>query len=245
MAFYRKTKLNRGTKENPVLSYIPRAVLVGKQITTKELSKRIAAESTASEADVRAVLTALPGVMGMYMSLGRSVKLDGIGSFQYTIGCKGNEVDSPDKVSTSQITDVRVRFQPERTFTAGHSGMTRAMVDSTNGIEWIDIDSLLATDDENPTPTPTPSGSVAAPTISGNTSFSESTQVTISGPDGAEIHYTTDGTVPTAESALYSEAFTLSATTTVKAIAIKDGQSSEVASRVFTKSSNDDDMGQD
>ena len=56
MAFYRKTKLNRGTKENPVLSYIPRAVLVGKQITTKELSKRIAAESTASEADVRAPL---------------------------------------------------------------------------------------------------------------------------------------------------------------------------------------------
>ena len=89
------------------------------------------------------------------------------------------------------------------------------------------------------------SASVASPTISGNTSFSESTQVTISGPDGAEIHYTTDGTVPTAESALYSEAFTLSATTTVKVIAIKDGQSSEVVSRVFTKSSNDDGMGQD
>ncbi len=89
------------------------------------------------------------------------------------------------------------------------------------------------------------SGTLAAPTISGNTTFTESAQVTISGPDGAEIHYTTDGTVPTAESTLYSEAFTLSATTTVKAIAIKDGQSSEVASRVFTKSSNDDGMGQD
>ena len=86
---------------------------------------------------------------------------------------------------------------------------------------------------------------LASPTISGNSSFTESTQVTISGPDGAEIHYTTDGTVPTAESTLYSEAFTLSATTTVKAIAIKDGVSSEVASRVFTKSSNDDGMGQD
>ena len=89
------------------------------------------------------------------------------------------------------------------------------------------------------------SGTLAAPTISGNTTFTESTQVSLSGPDGAEIHYTTDGSTPTAESALYSEAFTLSATTTVKAIAIKDGQSSEVASRVFTKSSNDDGMGQD
>jgi hypothetical protein len=86
---------------------------------------------------------------------------------------------------------------------------------------------------------------LTSPTISGNTTFTESTQVTISGPDGAEIHYTTDGSTPTAESTLYSEAFTLSATTTVKAIAIKDGQSSEVASRVFTKSSNDDGMGQD
>ncbi|MBQ3768409.1 MAG: chitobiase/beta-hexosaminidase C-terminal domain-containing protein [Prevotella sp.] len=86
---------------------------------------------------------------------------------------------------------------------------------------------------------------LTSPSINGNTSFTESTQVSLSGPDGAEIHYTTDGTVPTAESALYSEAFTLSATTTVKAIAIKDGQSSEVASRVFTKSSNDDGMGQD
>ena len=89
------------------------------------------------------------------------------------------------------------------------------------------------------------SGTLASPTISGNTTFTESAQVTISGPDGAAIHYTTDGTVPTAASALYSEAFTLSSTTTVKAIAIKDGQSSEVASRVFTKSSNDDGMGQD
>ncbi|MCR4914395.1 MAG: chitobiase/beta-hexosaminidase C-terminal domain-containing protein [Prevotella sp.] len=114
--------------------------------------------------------------------------------------------------------------------------MTRAMVDSTNGIEWIDIDSLLATDDENPTPTPTPSGSVAAPTISGTTPFETSTSVTMSGPTGAEIRYTTDGSTPTSSSSLYSSAITLSATTTVKAIAIKDGQSSEVTTKTFTKS---------
>ena len=85
------------------------------------------------------------------------------------------------------------------------------------------------------------SETVAAPTINGNTSFAESTQVTMSGPDGAEIHYTTDGSTPTSESALYSEAYSLSATTTVKAIAIKDGVSSEVTSKTFTKSSGGDD----
>ena len=85
------------------------------------------------------------------------------------------------------------------------------------------------------------SETVAAPSINGNTSFAESTQVTMSGPEGAEIHYTTDGSVPTSESTLYSEAFSLSATTTVKAIAIKDGVSSEVTSKTFTKSSGGDD----
>ena len=78
---------------------------------------------------------------------------------------------------------------------------------------------------------------LAAPTISGTTPFAETTSVSISGPDGAEIHYTTNGSTPKAESTLYSEAFTLSDTATVKAIAIKDGQSSEVACKTFTKSS--------
>ena len=85
------------------------------------------------------------------------------------------------------------------------------------------------------------SASLASPTISGTTPFAETTSVSMTGPAGAEIHYTTDGSTPTAESTLYSEAFTLSDTTTVKAIAIKDGDSSEVASKLFTKSSGDGD----
>jgi hypothetical protein len=89
----------------------------------------------------------------------------------------------------------------------------------------------------------TGSETVAAPTISGQTSFTTSTQATISGPDGAEIRYTVDGSDPTAESSLYSEALTLTDTTTVKAIAIKNGVSSEVASKQFTKSSTGFDTG--
>lgn len=88
------------------------------------------------------------------------------------------------------------------------------------------------------------SDTLAAPTISGNTSFSSSTQVTITAAEGATIKYTTDGTTPTTTSSTYSAALTISATTTVKAIAIKDGVTSEVASKVFTKSSGDN-MGQD
>ena len=83
-----------------------------------------------------------------------------------------------------------------------------------------------------------PSGTVAvaAPVISGTTPFTESTQVTMSGPEGASIYYTTDGSVPTGESTVYSEAFSVTDTTTVKAVAIKNGISSGVAEKVFTKS---------
>ena len=75
----------------------------------------------------------------------------------------------------------------------------------------------------------------AAPTISGKTSFSDSTTVSLSGPDGADIYYTLDGSTPTSESTMYTEEFGLSETTTVKSIAILNGVSSEVASKTFTK----------
>ena len=81
------------------------------------------------------------------------------------------------------------------------------------------------------------SESVQAPEISGSTPFTESTQVSIQGPQGAEVRYTTDGSTPSASSTLYSEPFTLTDSATVKAIAILDGNSSEVASKAFNKSS--------
>lgn len=86
----------------------------------------------------------------------------------------------------------------------------------------------------------TPS-SVAAPTISGASPFALQTEVTLSAASGAAIHYTTDGSVPTSESQTYSAPFVLSSTTVVKAIAIKDGVSSDVASKTFTKSSGSND----
>lgn len=83
---------------------------------------------------------------------------------------------------------------------------------------------------------------VAAPTITGTTPFEETTEVTISGPAGATIYYTLDGSTPThstgsgqANGQLYTEPITLTDTTTVKAIAIKDGVSSSVATHTFTK----------
>ena len=84
----------------------------------------------------------------------------------------------------------------------------------------------------------TPSVTVAAPQFAGETQFEESTQVSMSAESGASIYYTLDSSVPTAQSTLYSAPITLTDTTTVKAIAIKDGVSSSVTSRTYTKGGN-------
>lgn len=126
--------------------WYPRSVLVGNPVTTDQIAKRLAAESTVAPADVKAVLEALSGVMGDYMAQGRSVKLDGIGSFYFTASANGNGVDTADEVNANLINGVKIRFVPETTYKRGGGGSTkgrRAMRALTDvDIEWIDVASL-------------------------------------------------------------------------------------------------------
>ena len=236
-------------------------------LTQSKVIKEAALRSGVSEGVMQACWDAAGEVIKAWLPEGHSIPLPGLGSCRFSLSA--SSVDDVNKVKTSLIKTRRIIFTPA--VELKDELKSTAVVITCYDRDGKEVKRVTSTDDaeiddgtgENPNsgstggggsntnPTnPTNGGgsssqTLAAPTISGNTTFTESAQVTISGPDGAAIHYTTDGTVPTAASALYSEAFTLSATTTVKAIAIKDGQSSEVASRVFTKSSNDDGMGQD
>ena len=75
-----------------------------------------------------------------------------------------------------------------------------------------------------------------APTISGETSFEETTTVTInSDVSVADIYYTTNGDEPTTSSTPYTGPFTLTETTTVKAIAAYKTVVSPVTTCVFEK----------
>ena len=76
MAFFKKQQLKSNGK------WYPRSVTVGKPVTTDEVAARLSQISTVSRADTYAVLKDLGLVLGDYMAQGRTVKLEGVGTFQ-------------------------------------------------------------------------------------------------------------------------------------------------------------------
>ena len=222
-------------------------------LNQKKVIKEAALRSGVSQGVMQACWDAAGEVIKAWATEGHSVALPGLGTMRF--GLRSKSVEDVNKVKSNLITSRRIIFTPdvdlkdELKNTAivitcyDRNGNEVKRVTSDDDAEIEDPENENANQNENQNQNGNGSGSgsltpsLTSPTIRGNTSFTDSTQVSMSGPDGAEIHYTTDGSVPTAESAVYSEAFSLNATTTVKAIAIKDGQSSEVVSKVFTKSS--------
>ena len=256
----REVKLGK----NPGMKFVMRPDLYI-PIAEKKVFSEASTHSGISAGVMKACWDAAGEVIKAWATEGHSVALPGLGSMRF--GLRSKAVENVNDVKTSLISSRRIIFTPsvdlkdELANTAiqitcyDRNGEEVKRVTSTSG-DVEDNENEGSNENENQNgggssnTNPTNGGgsenqALTSPSINGNTSFTESTQVSMSGPDGAEIHYTTDGSTPTAESTLYSEAFTLTENTTVKAIAIKDGQSSEVASRVFTKSSNDDGMGQD
>ena len=224
-------------------------------LNQKKVIKEAALRSGVSQGVMQACWDAAGEVIKAWATEGHSVALPGLGTMRF--GLRSKSVEDVNKVKSNLITSRRIIFTPdvdlkdELKNTAivitcyDRNGNEVKRVTSDDDAEVEDPETENANQNENQNQNQNGNGSgsgsltpsLTSPTISGNTQFTDSTQVSMSGPDGAEIHYTTDGSTPTAESAVYSEAFSLSATTTVKAIAIKDGQSSEVVSKVFTKSS--------
>lgn len=82
-----------------------------------------------------------------------------------------------------------------------------------------------------------PNGYVKSPTLPTSCSFMEPMNVKITNnTDGATIYYTTDKSEPSAnKGTIYSEPFTITETTTVKAIAVKGNAVSGIAEATYTK----------
>ena len=223
-------------------------------LSQAKVIKEAALRSGVSRGVMQACWDAAGEVIKAWATEGHSVALPGLGTMRF--GLRSKAVEDVNDVKTSLISSRRIIFTPSvdlKDELKNTSIQITCLDEDGNVLKRVTSgDSGDIEDNENSlTPDPSPNGegsdnqgsgsqnqTLTSPSINGNASFAESTQVSMSGPDGAEIHYTTDGSTPTAESTLYSEAFTLTENTTVKAIAIKDGESSEVATKYFYKSGN-------
>ena len=131
MAFFKKVQ----QKINGL--WYPKSVTVGKPVSTDEVADRLAQISTVSRADTYAVLKDLAGVLADYMAQGRTVKIDGLGTFYYTSNASGNGVATAEEVDASQIAGVRVRFSPEARKSGSGRNMVRSLI--SDNIFWVEL----------------------------------------------------------------------------------------------------------
>ena len=230
-------------------------------LAQEKVIREAALRSGVSQGVMQACWDAAGSVIKAWATEGHSVALPGLGTMRFGLSAKS--VADVNDVKTSLIRTRRIVFTPStdlkdelrntsviitcydrdgkevKRVTSADDGIVENNEDTgdDNGVD----NGGSTTGDNTGGNTGGNSGSgtvtqsVSAPTFSGAAQFTESTQVSMNGPAGAEIRYTTNGSTPTALSTLYSGPLTLTETTTVKAIAIKDGQSSAVTSRTYSK----------
>lgn len=144
MAYFKKIQKKANGK------WYPQGITIGKTVTTKEVANRLADLSALSPGDCYSMLGNLGKVLGEYMNSGRTVKLDGVGTFYYTANASGQGVDSAEEVSAKQITGTRVRFIPEVARSVKGQVTTRSLVSSD--VFWEEL-KLNTTTTPGETPT--------------------------------------------------------------------------------------------
>ena len=237
----REVKLGK----NPGMKFVMRPDLYI-PIQEKKVFSEASTHSGISAGVIKAAWDAAGEVIRTWATEGHSVPLPGLGTMRF--GVRSKAVADLEDVKTNLISVRRIIFTPNvdvknelkntsiQITCLDEDGTVLKRVTSGDDGEVEDNENENGSDEND---NPNANQTVEAPVISGVTPFADTTTVSMSGPDGAEIHYTTDGSQPTAESQLYSEPFTLNASANVKAIAIKDGTASEVSTKGFTKSSGD------
>ena len=244
-------------KDKEKWAYVLQPELYSKLSQSKVITEA-ALRSGISKGAINAAWDAIGEVIKAWATEGHAVAIPGLGSMRF--GLRASSVADVNKVGSDLITTRRVIFVPNVDI---KDELKRTSINITCYDRNGEVVKRVTSSDDGTVEDPeggddnpgggdngggsSQSGSgsenqggqqqvtVAAPSFSGATQFEESTQVTMSGPAGASIFYTVDGSTPTDQSLEYEEPITLSATTTIKAIAIKDGVSSAVTSRTYTK----------
>ena len=110
--------------------WYPQSVTWGKAVTTPEVADELSVLSPATRGDTYAVMENLGRVLSNYMGQGRTVKIDGVGTFYYTASSTKKGVKTAAEVNASLINGVRVRFIPEVERNSGNLVTSRSMVNT-------------------------------------------------------------------------------------------------------------------
>ena len=130
MAFFKRVQ----KKVNDL--WYPQSVTWGKAVTTREVADELSVLSTVTRGDTYAVMENLGRVLSNFMGQGRTVKINGVGTFYYTATSTKRGVSTAAEVSASLINGVRVRFLPEVERNSGRQVITRSMVNTIVWEEW-------------------------------------------------------------------------------------------------------------
>ena len=142
MAYYKKSQKKVNGK------WYPQGVIISKPVQTKEVANRLADLSALSPGDCYSMLGNLGKVLGEFMNSGRTVKLDGVGTFYYTPNTAGQGVDTPEEVSAKQIIGTRVRFIPEVARSVGGQVTTRSLISENTFWEELEMEPSVPPSDE-------------------------------------------------------------------------------------------------
>lgn len=155
MAYFKpvKNKLNG--------RWYPFAVIKGKPVSTERVARILSERCTVTQADCFAVLKDMGTVMGQLMAEGKSVRLEGLGTFRLTINSTKGGSDTEEDVKATLIEGERVRFIPETHRRSNGSVSTRAGIPDT--VEWINLAEQGSTGTTEPEP-PTGGGGGEDPT---------------------------------------------------------------------------------
>lgn len=114
--------------------WYPQSITWGKPVTTREVADELSVLCTLTRGDTYAVMGNLGRVLSNFMGQGRTVKIDGVGTFYYTAVASKRGVQTAEEVNASLIKGVRVRFIPEVERNSGKQVTTRSMVNTK--IAW-------------------------------------------------------------------------------------------------------------
>ena len=173
-------------------------------LSQDKVIKEAALRSGVSKGVMQACWDAAGEVIKAWATEGHSVAIPGLGTMRF--GLRAKSVEKVEEVKAGLITSRRIIFTPDvdlKDELANTSVQITCYDRDGKEVKRVtSTDPGTVEDNENQngggdTPGGDDNGGSqseppAAPTISGKTSFSDSTTVSLSGPDGADIYYTLD-----------------------------------------------------